>query len=67
MQVIFEYQEVPVEIKQLLEPQFNCLSADYLNSPLQKEDLVGFDETLLIMVNHFQPQTIGDVIFNYWD
>jgi hypothetical protein len=67
MQVIFEYQEVPQEIKQLIEPRYSCMSADYLNRPIQKEDLNDFDETLLKMVNHFKPQTIGDVMFNYWN
>ena len=67
MQLVFKYQEVPEEIEKLVEPQFSCVSVDYLNSELRKEDLVGFDDSVLERVHNFKPQTIGDVMFNYWD
>ncbi|MDB6023822.1 MAG: hypothetical protein JWM68_45 [Verrucomicrobiales bacterium] len=53
-----------------LAPHFDgytVLSQREATAPVQEADLSGLDECELDQVRYWEPQCVGNVIFNYWD
>jgi hypothetical protein len=50
-----------------LTPPFRLLSALQLSGPVTEHDLVNLSPTEQAQIRYWQPERVGDVIFNYWD
>lgn len=57
------------QLKQAVEltPPFRLLSTLELNRPLIGSDLADLADPERAQVRYWQPERVGDVIFNYWD
>ena len=50
-----------------LTPPFRLLSALELSHPVTEHDLVNLSPTEQAQLHYWQPERVGDLIFNYWD
>ena len=65
--IFFQYLDVPAEVTAVLEEAYQVLPQAYLEGAITPDILTEFDKKTLKIINHFQPEKIGDMIFNYWD
>ena len=58
-----------VRLAQVLgeSPDFQIMTAPQLNTPLQHVNLSQLDDAEHEMIRYWQPATVGDLLFNYWD
>jgi hypothetical protein len=50
-----------------LTPPFRLLSALELSLPVTEHDLVNLSPVEKAQIRYWQPESVGDMIFNYWD
>lgn len=50
-----------------LTPPFGLLSALELSHPITEKDLVNLSPMERAQIQYWQPERVGDVVFNYWD
>lgn len=65
--VIFEFQEVPAFIAEEFGDDFQIQTKEYLDQPISENILAEFDKKMLKIIRQYQPDKLGDLIFNYWD
>lgn len=46
---------------------FRLLTLSELQTPLNLADLAALDHAELVQINYWKPNTVGELIFNYWD
>lgn len=57
----------PEQVKTILTESYNVLDTNLLNQTLTREDTSRLGKQEQEMIRYWKPETIGEVIFNYWD
>ena len=66
-QLVFRDQPLISEALQRLYPDVEVASLEELSSPISKSDLEKLDRAEIEQVKYWQPTTIGELAFNWWD
>ena len=61
----FEFRDCPPLAQKL--SGYTVLSTDFLNSPVTQEAIALLSESEKQEVKYWAPQTLGQVVFNFWD
>lgn len=59
--------DLPIEIRNCVDPYFKYLSPVELNSKFEKSDLLELSEAELEEIKYWKPSTFGEIIFNGYD
>jgi len=57
------------EIKKIIEQYsiYKVLNPEELNNPIQPNDLKQLNSAELGQIEYWKPETVGEIVFNWWD
>ncbi|MBQ4898761.1 hypothetical protein KB559_07920 [Paenibacillus sp. Marseille-P2973] len=61
------FMDAPEQVKTILRESYKVLETKLLNQALTREDTRTLGRHEQEMIKYWKPETIGEVIFNYWD
>lgn len=62
-----KFIDEPEQVKSILTESYKVLDTNLLNQTLTIEDTSRLGKQEQEMIRYWKPETIGEVIFNYWD
>ncbi|WP_131724747.1 hypothetical protein [Paenibacillus solani] len=62
-----KFIDEPEQVKTILSESYKVLDTNLLNQTLTREDTSRLGRHEQEMIRYWKPETIGEVIFNYWD
>lgn len=60
------FHDIP-NLAKRFSPYYTVLSKKELNQPIREEYLINLAKAELEQLSYWNPKTVGEIIFNFWD